>query len=570
MLVVLFTLSLFAAKLVQVQGLEASSLAEAALRQNTASLVLPAHRGDITDIDGSVLATTVERRNITVDQKQVPTFTRVVDGRKEVLGVAGAAAALAPVLNIDVATLTATLTGTRRFAYVARAVTPDVWRRVALLRIPGIGADQASTRVYPGRGVGAVVVGFVGKDGVPRAGIELAQKSVLAGRPGSITYEQGLDGRMIPTGLMVENEPVPGTSVRLNIDRDLQWKAQDLLAAQVAATGAQWGSAIVVDPRTGDVLALATSPTFDANDPAAAPQEDRGDRALLDVFEPGSTSKVVTAAAALETGKVTPATRFVVPGTLRRGGKTFHDSHSHGPERLTFAGVLAKSSNIGTIMAGERVDPATMYDFMTRFGLGSRTGVGLPESGGILAAAADWNRSQRYTVLFGQGLALTALQSTEVFATIANDGVRMPPRLVAGTTGPDGVFHPAEAPPGVRAISAKTARTLRLMMESVVSDEGTARLAEIPGYRVAGKTGTAQAPDSSCGCYRGFTASFIGMAPADAPRLVVSIVLQRPTNGHYGGTVAAPVFRDLMSYALAHQRIPPTGTKAPTLPLTYK
>jgi cell division protein FtsI (penicillin-binding protein 3) len=225
---------------------------------------------------------------------------------------------------------------------------------------------------------------------------------------------------------------------------------------------------------------------------------------------------------------------------------------------------------VGTIMAGERVSPQVLHRYFKAFGLGSTTGVGLPESKGLLAEAADWSNSQRYTVMFGQGLSVTALQATDVFQTIANDGVRIPPRLVKATVGPDGTETAEPPPTAVRVISPQNARKLSAMLESVVGEDGTAEAAEIPGYRVAGKTGTAERYDDACGCYRGYTASFIGYAPADSPRLVVSVILQNPVKGHYGGTVAAPVFKDIMTFALAQQRVPPTGRKAPAAKLAWR
>ena len=325
-------------------------------------------------------------------------------------------------------------------------------------------------------------------------------------------------------------------------------------------TGSESGYVVIQDVSTGDVLALATSPTFDSNDPGAAPAADRGNRALLDVFEPGSTSKVITAAAAIEEGAVRPGTRIHVPDSIRRGGRVFHDSHDHPAYTITFARALAESSNVGMIRAGELVPARTMYGYLTAFGLGNRTGIGLPESRGLLPPADQWNASQRYTVLFGQGLAVTALQATGVFATIANGGVRMTPRIVEGVTAPgSGAFTEFPVSEGRRVISERTATQMARMLEAAVA-EGTAYRADIPGYRVAGKTGTAQAPDSSCGCYRGYTASFIGFAPAQDPELAVSVVLQRPSRGsYYGGAIAAPVFKEVMRYALTHRGVAPSG-----------
>lgn len=569
MLLMLAVFSLFAARLFQIQGLDASALAAEALRTRTSEQPLRAHRGDIVDTHGTVLATTVERRNITVNQKVVGEYEQRKGGKRVQVGVPGAARALAPVLDMSVAEIREKLTGTRGFQYVAKDVSPEVGRRVEQLHIPGVLTEWASRRVYPAGEIGAAVVGFVGGDGQPLGGVELAMRKVLAGRDGKRIVEIGNDRREIPMGQAQRVEPVAGATVHLTLDRDLQWKAQEAIAAQVARTRAESGYVVIQEVRTGDVLALATAPTFDANRPGEASVADRGNRALLDVFEPGSTSKVITAAAAIEEGVVTPATRMVVDDRIRRGGRVFHDSHPHEPERLTFTGVLAQSSNVGMIRAGEKISRTRMHEYLTQFGLGSTTGVGLPESRGILAPPDEWNDSQRYTILFGQGMAVTALQATGVFATIANGGVRLSPRVIAGTTASDGTRTTIPRSPGTRVISEDTAEQLVAMMESAVGDEGTAWRAGIPGYRVAGKTGTAQAPDSTCGCYRGFTASFVGLAPADDPQLVVSVVLQRPRRGHYGGVIATPVFKEVMSYALAHERIPPSGSEAPVLPATF-
>ncbi len=289
------------------------------------------------------------------------------------------------------------------------------------------------------------------------------------------------------------------------------------------------------------------------------------------MFEPGSTSKVITAAAALEEGKVKPTTPLKVPYKLDRGAAgVISDSHDHPTEQLTFAGVLATSSNTGTVMVGERMSSQTMYEYLTKFGLGSKTGVGLVESAGILGTPEEWDGRTRLNVMFGQGVSVTALQSADVFATIANDGVRVQPKLVKAVTGADGRLEAEPDGKKTRVVSAKTAQELRLMLESVVSDDGTAVDAAIPGYRVAGKTGTAQRYSSECGCYDGsYTASFVGMAPADDPELVVAVFVQDPKNGHYGGTVAAPVFKEIMSLALTSQGIEPTGTKKPHLPLEW-
>ncbi|MBL8929733.1 MAG: penicillin-binding protein 2 [Kineosporiaceae bacterium] len=560
LLVMLFVLSLFGGRLIQVQGLDASALASAALDIRQVTVELPARRGDITDAQGAVLATTVDRRDVRVDQ------TLVTAPRHG--GIAGAAQQLAPVLRMPVAEITAKLTGTSRGAFLTRNITPELARQVLDLKITGVDTPQASRRVYPANDLAANVLGFVAADGKAYGGVEGGFDDILAGTSGSLRYEQAKDGTRIPTGSTDEVDPRDGGSVRLTIDRDLQWKAQQLAAAQAEAVQAESICIVAMDPRTGQVLALATAPTFDPNKPGKAPESARGNRPLTDVFEPGSTSKVITLAAALEEKVVDPLTRVTVPNRLERADRRFRDAEEHGVEQLTAAGVLAKSSNIGTIMLGEKVAPATMERYMRAFGLGAKTGVGLPESAGILAPAAQWNGSQRYTVLFGQGLSVNALQAAQVFSTIANDGVRMPPSVVAGFTAPDGTYRTVPTAAPVRVLSAATAQSMRAMMEGVVVEGGTAVKAAVPGYRVAGKTGTAQRAVK--GGYSGYTASFIGMAPAENPALVVAVIVQNPQRGHYGGEVAAPVFRDLMTYALAHQSVTPSTSKPAQIPTTWR
>lgn len=569
-MVVVLVFVVFAGRLVQLQGFDAEKLSAQALANRTTTVALPAHRGDILDTNGEVMATTVERRNITVDQTLVSAYNEdeaVPDDEK---GVIGAANALAPVLDMTATDVAETLDGNKRFNYVAKDVEPTVWRHVSKLGIPGIYSEQASRRTYPSNSVASNILGFLNGDGDPQAGIELSQDELLRGTDGTTTYEQGSGGQQIATGVTTETDPVDGKDVQLTIDRDLQWKAQEALQEVIKSSGAASASLVVMRPQTGEILALADAPGFNANSPGTADAENLGSRALTDVFEPGSTSKVITAAAAIEEGVVTPTSHLTVPDSLDLGAAgTITDSHEHEDEKLTFAGVLAQSSNTGTVMVGKRMSAQTMYDYLTKFGLGSKTGVGMTESAGILATPDQWDGRTRMNVLFGQGLSVTALQSAEVFATIANDGVRVQPKIVKAVTGTNGELDPEPTGTKTRVVSAKTAKQVRLMLESVVGDDGTAVDAAIPNYRVAGKTGTAQAYDDDCGCYSGYTASFVGMAPADDPQLVVAVFVQQPQTDHYGGTVAAPVFQQIMSDALTIEKIAPTGTTKPDLALEW-
>jgi cell division protein FtsI (penicillin-binding protein 3) len=548
-------LSLFMGRLLQLQAVDAPSYAARADAGQLHTVELPASRGDITDTNGTVLATSVAAVNVTVDQ------TLVKDPAAEAMQ-------LAPVLGVDAGSLVQKLAGTRRFAYVDLQVTPQVWSQVNSLQLPGIFSEATTRRVYPDAGLAAAVIGFVGRDGSGLGGLELADNTLLAGVNGVDTYEEGADGRAIPSSESSQRDPVNGSNIRLTINSDIQWEAEQALAKQVKASGADSGTVVVMDPHTGAILALATLPSFDPSDPGATDVANRGNRALSDIYEPGSTSKVMTVAAVLQEKAMTPDTAITIPGTLQRGGRIFHDDVPHGTWHLTLTGMLAKSSNLGAIQAAESIGPNKLYSYLKAFGIGEPTGLGFPgESRGILTPTSQWSKAQFATVAFGQGLSLNAVQATSVYATIANDGVRVQPSLVAGTSAPDGTFTSAPAGAQVRVVSAHTAATVREMLESVVSEDGTAPMARIAGYRVAGKTGTANRIDPACGCYRGYTASFIGFAPADHPKLVVSVVLQNPRHGHFGGRLGGPVFKSVLSFALQSLDIPPTGTVPPRMRL---
>jgi cell division protein FtsI (penicillin-binding protein 3) len=326
-----------------------------------------------------------------------------------------------------------------------------------------------------------------------------------------------------------------------------------------------------MDPKTGEILAHATAPTFNPNNTSKVSLVAMRNPSVQDVYEPGSTGKVMTLAAALEEKKITPESVITVPYALKRSTKVFHDHDKHPTQYLTTAGVLAVSSNTGSIQIGELLSNDKFHEYLTKFGVGSKTGSGLPgESRGILPKVADWSGTSAPTMAFGQGYSLTAMQATSIFATIANDGVRVSPTVIAGTRDSSGNFTPAPGRTSERVVSSETAKAMRLMMESVVSGNGTAPSAAIPGYRVAGKTGTAQRIDDTCGCYRGYTASFIGFAPADKPAYVISVTIQDPKGMHWGGVLGGPVFKKVMSFVLQSRHIAPTGTEFVPVPLDKK
>ena len=561
----------FSLRLIQVQAVQASDYRLRALNEMENTRSLPAPRGAITDINGIAFAQSVIATSIVVDQTQITDPSRV-------------AAFIAPILGLSVAEVATSITGKHKWSMVYQNAQPATWlklrtaldgfnsqfRAMSPERIIGFFPERSYVREYPSGSLIASLVGFVNHDGKGATGLESSLNSSIAGVNGKYSYANGY-GAEIP-GSQSEITPTQtGTSIRLTIDRDIQWVAADAISQAVKASGAISGTVIVMDPKTGEILAHATVPTFDPNNTSKIPLAAMRNPSVQDVYEPGSTGKVMTIAAALEEKKITPETIFTVPYSLQRANKTFKDHEKHVTERLTSSGILAVSSNTGTIQIGELLSNQTLHDYLSKFGIGKMTGSGLPgESKGIFSKVADWSGTTAPTVAFGQGYSLTAMQATSIFATIANDGLRVTPTVVAGTSDTSGNYTPSLIRASERVISVETAQALRIMMESVVSAAGTAPTAAINGYRVAGKTGTAMRVDSKCGCYRGYTASFIGFAPADKPAYVISVTIQDPKGLHWGGALGGPVFKKVMSFVLQSKHIPPTGTTVVPVALTEK
>ena len=556
---VLVIFTVFAAQLLRIQAFDASATQAAALNKRQFTSPTPALRGQILDTFGQVLAESVERFTVTVDPVAVQEYKARVDGTVTKVGAAGAAAALAPLLEMTVADLTGILTrpGTR-YVIVKKLVNPTVWAQIRALGVPGIASERTAQRLYPSGMALGQLVGFVlPSDQKPGGGVEQMLNGVLAGTPGKLVAQQARDGYVIPGSERIDTPVVNGRNVKLTIDADLQWYAQNALAKQVTAVGAESGTAVVIEAATGKVRAAASYPSFDPTDPGAANKADLGNVAFNDAFEPGSTGKLMTLAAALEEKVITPGTGVIVPPRLPRAGVLFKDNEAHGVENMTATGVIAKSSNMGTILIGERVKTAVMENFYRKFGVGQKTPIGFPgESAGVLVKAAEISPQQRYTMLFGQGYAVTAVQAASIFATIANKGVRVPPSLVEGTVNDSGTLVPTPATTPVRVVSPDTATKLSRMMEEVTGRDGTASDARIKGYRVAGKTGTADRYDDKTKGYNGFTASFIGYAPAENAKYVVAVIIQKPTSGMFGGALAGPVFNQIMTYLLERDNVP--------------
>ncbi|PJI94343.1 peptidoglycan D,D-transpeptidase FtsI family protein [Luteimicrobium subarcticum] len=572
-IVVLVALLGFAAKLVEVQLVDGPGLAENARMERETTTTVPAQRGDILDTNGVVLATSEVRYTVWVDQTLVATWDPAKDPDAPVVdgtGALAAARAMAPVLDVPAAELGAALNGTKRYKVVARDVLPATWRVLQGMGITGLGADPTQQRVYPSGTTAANLLGYVNSEQQGAGGLERQLDATLSGTPGSETYERGRGGQKIPDAGQTGTAAVPGSDVTTTVDQDIQYKAQTEADAAVSKTGASWVVVVVEDSRTGAVLALADSGTKDPNDPSV-PADQRGSQAVQWTFEPGSTGKVITMANLLEHGVAKPTSKYTVGYTYAAdNGEVFHDSHEHGTEKLTLAGILAESSNSGTVQAGSALSSQAQYDMMRKFGLGQATGLGLPgESSGLVREPAAMDGRSRYAVLFGQALTVNAVQVADVFSTVANGGVRPPAHLVQGTTGPDGVYHAQDPGRSTRVVSQKTASQLTRMLESVVDGEdGTGAKAAVPGYRVAGKTGTAEAAGAN-GSLSSIVASFVGFAPADDPRLTVGVFVKDPKSSIFGGETAAPVFSKVMGFSLDDLGVAPSGTKADPYKTTW-
>jgi cell division protein FtsI (penicillin-binding protein 3) len=562
--------SLLALQLFRVQVVQAGSYQRKAANEMQSTRLIPAPRGEITDVNGIAFARSVSAITIVVDQTQITDPSRVANF-------------VAPILGLTVADVQENITGTRKYSIVLKNGRPALWDKLTEAiyeynknldnehfdkRIIGFFPDRSYIREYPSGQLISSLVGFVRADGIGATGLESSLNSTITGTAGKYSYARGY-GAEIPGSQREIIGAKAGTNIRLTINRDVQWVAAKAIADAVKSSAATSGTVIVMDPKTGAIVAHATAPTFNPNNTKNVALSLMRNPSVQDVYEPGSTGKVMTMAAALEEKTITPTTVFTVPYMLKRGGSTFHDHEHHATQHLTTSGILAVSSNTGTIQVGETLSHDTLYNYLTKFGIGSKTGSGLPgESGGLLRVVSDWSGTTAPTVAFGQGYSVTAMQATSVFATIANNGVRVSPTVIAGTSDASGHFTPTANRSSVRVVSEDTAIKLRLMMESVVSAQGTAPSAAIPGYRVAGKTGTAMRYDQNTGKYSGYTASFIGFAPADAPRYVISVTLQDPKNGHYGGSLGGPVFKKVMTFVLQSEHVAPTGTKVLPVALT--
>ena len=564
---VCFIFGIFGLRLFQIQGIDAQAYASMAVQAGTSKVSVPAPRGKITDRNGVELASSTEGLTLTADPSMTaanaPKIARIL---VETLGN-----------RIDYFDTVAKLRAPKsRFVYLIRQV-PQWTANKALDKIAkagytGVFPQEESIRTYPGGTLAANLLGYLDGSGTGVAGLESEYNKILTGKNGSSTFELSPTGQRIPMADSTVTEMVPGSDVTTTIDRDLQWYADQRLADSVRATGSDWGLAMTMDVRTGQLVQVSQVPTFNPDKQTGMEDYNTVSRLLQTVYEPGSVQKTITMAALADQGKITPETKISVPSKLIIDKFPIGDYWKHGTLRLTAAGVIAKSSNLGTIVASQQMSDKVMHDYLVKFGFGAKTGIDLPgESAGILAPAKTWTRANHATIAFGQGISVTALQMVRAVGAIANGGIIIDPSVVTGFSSADGEKTSIEAPTGKRVVSAKAAAAVTRMMEAVTAPDGTAPAAAIDGYRVAGKTGTAWRVNPITGRYvRGQnTVSFMGFAPADNPRFLTYIVLDKPFANAGGGSTAAPVFHDIMSMALERFGVAPTGSKNPKVPQTW-
>ncbi|WP_104196193.1 penicillin-binding protein 2 [Cryobacterium sp. M15] len=577
-LVVLFAvIGVFLVRLVDIQVVQADSLTADSVGNRSVGQVVYGSRGEIVDANGVVLAGTVMRYNITMSPVNATPFKRTVDGKKVVISVAEAAAEIGAATgqtgDAILLTIGAALEANAKanFAYIAQKVDVDVLRAVQELHIPWTYSENSPSRVYPNGAVAGNMLGYLSGEGVPQAGLESGQNTCLASTNGSETYEKGADGVRIPGSSVTSTEAVDGGDVITTIDSDLNWFVQQTLAARAQETGAAWATAVVQDVKTGKLLAVADYPSVDPNNVGGTKNpEDRGSRAFTQSFEPGSTFKALTMASVLDAGAATLETGIVAPYRyLPANGANINDSHAHPDQHMTLTGVLIDSSNTGMSKFGEKLTDQQRYDYMTAFGVGTPTETGFPrEDGGILHPVAEWDNQTSYATMFGQGLTTTALQVASIYQTIANDGVRMPVQLVEGCRQADGTMANVPDQVGTRVLSEKAAQDTSDVLEMVYQKSWVQSKWNIPGYRVAAKTGTAQMPDGQGGYSNGYLVSVSGYAPADDPQYVVSVSIADPVKLNTSAA-PAPVFQEIMSQVLKKYRAVPSGATAPDLPSTW-
>ncbi|MGW5719290.1 peptidoglycan D,D-transpeptidase FtsI family protein [Amycolatopsis sp. NPDC003865] len=580
-------------KLVQVQWFDAAALSAAAERQRTQTIDIPAQRGSIVDRNGAKLAFSVEVRSLSVNlkafHKSMDDFAAKNPGTKKTFDNETAAAAKYIAAKVPTLTEQQLLDLFHKpvsFTYLEHNVEPSVAADI-VKNYPWIGIEKRALREYPGGSLASNIVGAanwrsddpdVSKHNLHGlVGLELVRDNDLAGTPGRmlVNTKNGSDNVVIPGTERDLQAAVPGSDLELTIDSDLQYEVQRQLSDYVQQSHAKGGQAVVLDAKTGEVYALANDTTFDPNDQSTWTPDDLNNPAVTTPFEPGSVNKVVTATGAIDYGIATPESTIQVPGALQVADKTVHDAWTHGTQNFTTAGIFAKSSNIGTLLLAQKIGEERYSDLLKKFGLGQRTGVGLPgESAGVVPARSQWSATTFGNLPIGQGLSMTVLQMAGMYQAIANDGLRVEPRIVKAKVNSDGTTVPEPAPKQVQVVSPQTAKTVRDMMRAVAQNgkglqKGTAPSAAVEGYQISGKTGTGQQVDPRTKAYSDhlYNITFAGILPADHPRFVVGIRLDAPDTTLPVGHSAAPLFHTIASYLTQRYQIPLSDGPSPEVPL---
>jgi cell division protein FtsI (penicillin-binding protein 3) len=573
-IVVVFAIvGVFAARLVDIQLVQADQLNADSLSKRAISIPTYAARGKIIDSNGVVLADTVNRYDVTASPENIALigsggFTRKAkDGTKSTVTVMEAATEIATLTKQDPATVFQTLTKhpTSNYALVTKEVDTATMRAIGALDIPGIYFQLHPARTYPDGSVAGSLVGYMNTDG-PGGGLELGDNKCLQSTDGSSTYEQGADGVQIPGSVVTTKASTPGGTLKLTIDSDLQWFAQQAIAEQGTAIGAQSGTAIVLRVKDFHLMAVADWPSVDPNNINGTPLGNVGSLAFSAQYEPGSVFKAMSAATIIDTGTGTSTMQATVPWHwVSPEGAIVNDFAPHPIQHLTLTGVLQNSSNVGISMLGSQVPEKTRLEYMKRFGLDQTTAVKfLGEATGSIQPL-PWDSQTHYNVLYGQGVSATALQVAQIFGTLGNGGLRLPTTLVESCTKPDGTVTDVPSTTGIRVVSETTAKTVTNMLESVVQGGDLSQAVKIPGYRVAGKSGTAEV--ASNGRYTGDrVVSFAGIAPAENPQYVVVVTYTKPATMK-SSAAAAPTFKKIMSQVLTKYRVPPSTTPS-TYPAT--
>ncbi|GAA3696487.1 penicillin-binding protein 2 [Zhihengliuella alba] len=558
-----------------VQGLDPEAVAQEAASSRTRTQLIAPTRGDILDSEGRAFATSVIRYDLVIDQKWYKEeFDRrnPETGERESARMDEAIDQLSTIVGQETETLRGSIVPAdpddpKRYSVVAKGVTPETKESVMDLGIPGLLAERTSDRQYPNGSVAGTLLGFLSAADPNKAGqnsgaegLELTQNDILAGTPGERKFEVGADGVRIPTAPSTTTPAIDGKDLQLTINHDVQWAAQEAVMAKQEQFDPDWVSAVVLDVKTGEIRAIADSRSVDPNDPAAVDARYRTSTALTQAFEPGSTGKLLTFAAALEEGVVEPEEAFTVPNAYTVQNETINDSLKHATYPMTAAGIFARSYNTGTVMIGERLSNEQRYDWFKKFGVGEEINMGgLPVAEGIFVDPSSWDRRQQFTTMFGQGYTQTVLHTAQMFQAIANGGEMIEPSLIDAYIGPDGAREEVDPHAPERVVSKETADVMMRMMETVVTD-GTAQGAAIDGYRVGGKTGTGQAADPEGGGYDGHTSSFAGVAPLDDPRFAVIVTMHRP-QGNWRDWHVTDTFKTIMEATLNTYDVPPSDSK---------